>query len=192
MASQKDQLAGVDVAALVTDGRIHSLELSKVWVYLGHESEIPEPGDYLRRDIGLEPVVMVRGHDGKIRVFFNRCRHRARIVCYKERGNAAELTCPYHGWVYSTSGELIEPTLGEAYQGPLRQEDFALIPLPRQASYRGLVFASAAATSISFDEHLGPAKDLIDFMIDRSPEGEVMLRRCLSAASARHTVDAGD
>jgi phenylpropionate dioxygenase-like ring-hydroxylating dioxygenase large terminal subunit len=53
---------------------------SKVWVYIGHESEVPEPGDYVRREIGLQPILLVRGRDGKLRALYNRCRHRANLV----------------------------------------------------------------------------------------------------------------
>ena len=62
----------------------------KVWVYIGHESEIPAPGDYVRRQVGLQPVIMIRGDDGGIGVFYNRCRHRGNLVCHRDRGNAAD------------------------------------------------------------------------------------------------------
>ena len=60
-----------------------------------------------RRQIGLQPVIMVRGEDGAIRVLFNRCRHRANMLCHVDRGNAESFTCPYHGWSYANTGELI-------------------------------------------------------------------------------------
>ena len=118
---------------------------SKVWVYLGHESEVPNNGDYVRRQIGLQPVIVVRGKDGKVRVFFNRCRHRANLVCHHERGNEQVFRCPYHGWTYSNQGDLIAPTFDEAYEDGLRNDEFGLTPVPRVQSYRGLIFASAVA-----------------------------------------------
>ena len=75
----------------------------KVWIYVGHASEIPHPGDYVRRQIGLQPVIMIRDDDGHINVFFNRCRHRGNLVCQRERSNVEVLTCPYHGWTYARS-----------------------------------------------------------------------------------------
>lgn len=181
--------AEIDIGACVTPDRVRGrlyrdpaiFELeqsrlwSKVWVYIGHESEVAAPGDYVRREVGLQPVIMVRGEDGKVRVFFNRCRHRANLLCLKPHGNASELICAYHGWTYSTAGALIAPTFGEAYDTPLSQAAFGLVPLPRQGAYRGLVFASAAPTGITLGEHLGRATELLDFVLDRSPEGEVML-----------------
>jgi len=191
--------ADIDVAALVTPDRIHGrlyydealfeLEMrriwNKVWVYLAHESEIPNRGDYLRRKLGAQPVILVRVTDHNIRVFYNRCRHRANLLCHKERGNAAELICPYHGWTYATDGRLVAPSFGGAYESSLRQEDFALTPVARVDSYRGLIFASAAEDGIGLDEHLGRARPLLDFVIDRSPVGEVMLTAGAQAARYR-------
>jgi phenylpropionate dioxygenase-like ring-hydroxylating dioxygenase large terminal subunit len=179
----------IDVSALVAADRIHGRlyydpEIfaqeqrriwDKVWVYLGHASEIPARGDFVRRQLGLQPVILVRGADAAIRVLYNRCRHRANLVCHKERGNAAEFACPYHGWTYATDGRLVAPSFGEAYDASLRQEDFGLTPVARVATYRGLVFASVAERGISLDEHLGAVKLLIDFVIDRAPAGELEL-----------------
>lgn len=147
----------------------------KVWVYLGHESEVPNSGDYVRRQIGLQPVIVVRGKDGKLRVLYNRCRHRANLVCHLDRGNEQVFRCPYHGWTYSNHGELIAPTFDEAYEDGLNSDDFGLTPVARVQSYRGLVFASASPHGISLDEHLGSAKKFLDLIIDRSPVGEVEL-----------------
>ncbi len=178
-----------DVGALVQPDRIHgrlyydaaifALEQrriwDRVWVYLAHDSELPRPGDFVRRQLGLQPVIVVRGADGVIRALYNRCRHRANLVCHKERGNAAEFLCPYHGWTYATDGRLVAPTFGEAYDAALGKEQFGLTPVARVAAYRGLIFASASAAGAGLDEHLGAVKPLIDFAIDRAPAGELAL-----------------
>jgi phenylpropionate dioxygenase-like ring-hydroxylating dioxygenase large terminal subunit len=147
----------------------------KVWVYIGHASEIPKPGDLVRRQIGLQPVIMVRDDGGQINVFFNRCRHRGNLLCHRERASVEVLTCPYHGWTYARSGDLLEPTFEEGYDSKLRKDDFALSRLPRIATYRGLVFASASPTGITLDEHLGAVKEFIDLFMDLSPLGEIDL-----------------
>jgi phenylpropionate dioxygenase-like ring-hydroxylating dioxygenase large terminal subunit len=147
----------------------------KVWVYIGHSSEVSEPGDIVRRQIGLQPVIMVRGDDGEVRAFFNRCRHRGNLLCQRDRANVEVLTCPYHGWTYARSGELLEPTFEEGYDSNLRREDFSLTPVPRVDSYRGLVFASLSPDGVSLAEHLGPVKEFIDLFMDLSPLGEVEL-----------------
>jgi phenylpropionate dioxygenase-like ring-hydroxylating dioxygenase large terminal subunit len=147
----------------------------KVWVYVGHESEVPNPGDFVRRQIGLQPVLMVRGRDGVVRVFYNRCRHRANLLCLREAGNSDKFVCPYHAWSYANTGELLEPTFDEGYDYDLQKEAFGLTPLARQDSYRGLIFASVAEEGLSLAEHLGAITEFLDLFIDLSPVGEIML-----------------
>jgi phenylpropionate dioxygenase-like ring-hydroxylating dioxygenase large terminal subunit len=180
----------IDVAGLVQGTRIHGSlyrdpgvferELNeiwyKVWVYVGHESEIPAPGDFVRRAIGRQPIIVARSSDGTVRAFFNRCRHRGNMVCHPERGNAAAFTCPYHGWSYANAGALLQPTFEDGYDSNLRREDFGLVPLPRLDTYRGLIFASVSADGMSLDAHLGGAKEFIDLFMDLSPQGRVSLR----------------
>ncbi|WP_409187900.1 aromatic ring-hydroxylating oxygenase subunit alpha [Bradyrhizobium sp. RDM4] len=156
----------------------------KVWVYVGHESEVPQPGDYVRRQIGLQPVIMVRGTDDKVRVFYNRCRHRGNMLCLSDKGNAAKFTCPYHAWTYANTGPLIEPTFDEGY-GDMKKENYGLTPLARQDSYRGLVFASVAEEGPSLKEHLGGIAEFIDLFIDLSPEGEILLDAGVQKVSYR-------
>jgi fatty-acyl-CoA synthase len=176
----------IDYGALIQGPRVHgrlycdpdvfAAELDaiwhRVWVYVGHESEVPQPGDYVRRQIGAQPVIMIRGADGNIRVLFNRCRHRGNLICHKDKGGAQTITCPYHGWSYAADGALIGPTFKEAYIN-FPKDALGLTPLPRQGAYRGLVFASVAKDGIALDEHLGPAKEFIDLFMDLSPTGEV-------------------
>jgi phenylpropionate dioxygenase-like ring-hydroxylating dioxygenase large terminal subunit len=181
--------AHADVNSLIQPDRIHGSlyydrelfeqELRqiwrKVWLFLGHESEVPNRGDYVSRRVGQQPVIMVRGSDDKVRVLYNRCRHRANLMCHKDRDNASEFICAYHGWTYSIDGDLIAPSFGRAYGSSMRQEDFALTPLECVDSYRGLIFISSTKDGVSLKEHLGKTKELIDFVIDRSPKGEVMV-----------------
>ena len=104
-------------ASLYTDPRIFDDERERIfhrgWVFVGHDSEIPRPGDFVTRHVGTAPVIMVRGKDGAVSVLVNRCMHRGTMVCSADRGNARTFTCPYHGWTYEISGEL----LGVPYPG---------------------------------------------------------------------------
>jgi phenylpropionate dioxygenase-like ring-hydroxylating dioxygenase large terminal subunit len=146
---------------------------NRVWVYLGHESELPSAGDYLRRSIAHQPMLLVRGADNRIRVFFNRCRHRANLVCRLDKGHARELMCPYHGWSYGLDGGLVARTMPDAYPASPPANTFNLAPIPRMATYRGLIFGSLAQEGISLEQHLGLAKDYLDLILDRSPDGSV-------------------
>jgi phenylpropionate dioxygenase-like ring-hydroxylating dioxygenase large terminal subunit len=79
--------------------------LADQWYVLGHSSEIPEPGSYIVRDLLGESLIIVRGMDGKVRGFFNVCRHRGSRIC-QGAGKATSLMCPYHAWSYRLDGSL--------------------------------------------------------------------------------------
>ena len=68
-----------------TDPDIFELEMQriheKVWIYCGHETQVPKSGDYYTVQIGRQPMVMVRGSDGKVHVLYNRCPHRGNMMC---------------------------------------------------------------------------------------------------------------
>jgi nitrite reductase/ring-hydroxylating ferredoxin subunit len=165
-------------ASLYTDPRIFEDELDRIfhrgWVFVGHDTEIPAPGDFVTRRLGTEPVIMVRGLDGAVAVLVNRCMHRGTLVCPADRGRARTFTCPYHGWTYDLGGDL----LGVPYPGGAPAFDksaHGLVRAARLASYRGFVFASLSATGISLSEHLGAATQLVDRSCDLSPVGEIQL-----------------
>src|SRR5471030_2961303 len=76
----------------------------KTWIWVAHESELPNPGDFRTTTIGRQPVIVVRGKSGSINVLQNRCRHRGATVCEQHKGNARGFTCPYHSWTYGLDG----------------------------------------------------------------------------------------
>src|SRR5258708_28956822 len=93
-----------------TDERIASLERETVfshsWQMLGRAEQVAEPGQYITAEVAGEPVLVVRGQDGKLRGFFNVCRHHAAAVMTEPCGTANRLQCPYHGWTYGLDGTL--------------------------------------------------------------------------------------
>lgn len=164
-----------------TDPEIFELEIKhiweRIWVYCGHESQIPEVGDYYTFQIGRQPMLMVRDQDRTVRVLFNRCPHRGVMICGNQRGNAKRgLICSYHAWSFHLNGKLRAVPLIRGYEGTRWCADdpqFSMKPAPRVASYRGFVFASLAADGPSLKEFLGGAIVAFDDMCDRSPLGEV-------------------
>lgn len=148
------------------------------WVYVGHESEIPQPGDYKSTHIGKVPVLLSRGQTGAVHVVINRCMHRGLTVCPEEYGNSRYFVCPYHGWTYDNDGSLVETGAPEGYsEGEIDKVAMSLRPVPRVGSYRGFVFASLSSVGRSLDEHLGRAKTHIDNYVDRSPVGTITASR---------------
>lgn len=79
---------------------------SRSWLYAGHVSQIPAPGDYLLFELGDESVIVVRGEEGRIHAHFNVCRHRGSRICDAPSGSTRRLVCPYHQWVYALDGRL--------------------------------------------------------------------------------------
>lgn len=133
------------------------------WIYVGHGSEIPEPGDYARRYIGEDPFIFVRDEDEEINVLYNSCRHRGARICTNDSGNTSHFRCPYHAWVYNNSGKLIGMPKKEELYGGLEDDEWGLIKAPRVDEYRGLVFASLDEEGPGLDEYLGDAKWFLDF-----------------------------
>jgi len=80
---------------------------NKCWLYLCHESEVENPGDYRRRTVAGRPLFFVRGSDGKVRIFLNTCTHRGALICRRDQGNTEVLQCFYHAWTFNNQGELI-------------------------------------------------------------------------------------
>lgn len=164
--------------SLYTDPRIFAEELERIWyrtwVYVGHVSEVPQPNDYVRKSIGPQDVVMTRDRDGEVHLLLNRCAHRANLVCEDARGNSSSFRCPYHGWTFRNTGELLGYPYNKGYGGKGKL-DLGMGRVPRVESYRGFVFGSFAADGPSLAEHLGAAAGELDRLARLSPEGEVEL-----------------
>ena len=160
-----------------TDPDLFELEMERifgrVWVYVGHESQVPVAGDWLRSRIGTHQVVVTRHDDGRIHVLRNRCTHRGMTVCKADRGNARRLVCPYHGWAFHHDGALAGVPHASGYAKGIRPGDpaYALDCVPRVDSYRGFVFASMAPDGPGLAEYLGDIAAALDNMADRAPDG---------------------
>ena len=163
---------------IYTDERIFQLEIdrifSRTWVYVGHESEVPNVGDFKTRVIGRTSVIMVRGKDAVVRLLVNRCRHRGSQVCETDSGNTKVFRCSYHGWIFHLDGELADCNGPEAYEEALDPKEMGLTPVPRADRYRGFVFGSLASDGESLTDYLGGAAGMIDLLCDASPTGAII------------------
>jgi len=165
--------------SLYTDPTIFAREMTRVfgytWCYLAHESQLREPNSYLTTRLGLRPVIVTRDGDGNLGAVFNRCAHRAVTVCRTDSGVARTFQCPYHGWTFKNTGELVGVPWPEGYGPDFERSQLTLGRVARVASYRGFVFGTLNPDAPELTEHLGAAKPWLDYWIDRSPTGEVYL-----------------
>lgn len=169
-------LAGGELpAGIFNDRDLFELERERIfarsWVYLAHESEIPEPGDYVLRYVCSDPFVVVRDESGEVRALLNQCRHKGMQVCRSEAGNASHFRCPYHGWTYRNDGALIGvPVQKDAFGGALDKSRLGLQAI-RVASYDGLLFGTLSDETPPLDEWLGDVRWYLDLWTKRSPAG---------------------
>jgi benzoate/toluate 1,2-dioxygenase alpha subunit len=177
--------------SFIQDGRVHrsiyldpdifNLEMERIyhhtWLYVGHESQVPEPGDFYCTIMGRQPVIMSRYTDGKVYVIHNSCGHRGTKVVNEETGNAKRFRCPYHGWTYETDGRLRVVPMRDLYPLTLDLDDprYSMRQLPRVESYHGFIFASLSPDVPDLMAYFGGMKAAIDEMIARAPEGAVEL-----------------
>jgi phenylpropionate dioxygenase-like ring-hydroxylating dioxygenase large terminal subunit len=165
--------------SLYTDRDVFAQEMERVfggtWTYLAHESEIPQPHDFVRRRLGLRPVVVTRDKDGQVHGLLNRCTHRGATVCRVDSGSAKRFVCPYHNWTFDSTGKLVGVPMRRGY-GPGFDPSTLDLGRLRVESYRGFVFGALDAALPPLEEHLGHAARLIDQWIDRWPGGEIVVR----------------
>jgi phenylpropionate dioxygenase-like ring-hydroxylating dioxygenase large terminal subunit len=174
----------------VREDRVHSRvyidqqtfedEMEKIFhsglVFVGHASEIPEPGDYRLAWVGRIRLSwcaakMARCGCCRIAAAIGRTRS-ARASAGMHGFSAVTIT----GWMYRNGGKLASVSYPEAYDHSLRKEDYGLVPLPRMANYRGFIFGSIAPQGMSLTKHLGKATEQIDLFNDLSPIGEIDAR----------------
>ena len=137
------------------------------WLYVGHESQILKPGDYFVSCMGEESVILCRDRDSNIHIFLNSCRHRGMKVCRYDEGNTPVFTCPYHGWSYSTDGELVGvPFFKDAYHEKLDKKKWGLVEVAQLCNYKGTIWATWDNTAPPFMEYLGDFKLFLDQVLD--------------------------
>jgi phenylpropionate dioxygenase-like ring-hydroxylating dioxygenase large terminal subunit len=166
---------------LFIDDEIFQLEMehlfANTWVYVGHASQVPNPGDYYTTTVGDQPVVMVRHTDKTVKVLHNRCPHKGVMVAGETCGNTGKFfRCPYHAWTFKTDGKLLSIPLKKGYEPETFGQCEAsqgMAPVENVRDYHDFIFCRLSPEGQSFDEFFGESLSTIDNMIERSPEGRL-------------------
>lgn len=148
---------------IFSDEAIYRQEIERIfktsWLYVGHESQIRNPGDYVLSRMADESVILNRDNDGKVHVFLNTCTHRGMKVCRYDEGNTRNFVCPYHGWGFRNNGELTNvPQYEDTYkQQPFDKKEWGLVEVAQTATLRGTIWATWDHNAPSLREYLGEA-----------------------------------
>ena len=168
---------------MFTDPRLFELEMTHIfegnWIYLAHESQIPNVNDFLTTTMGRQPIFIARNKAGELNAFLNACSHRGAMICRHKTGNRASYTCPFHGWTFNNSGKLLkvkDPSEAGYPAGFNCEGSHDLTKVARFESYRGFLFGSLNPDVSSLAEHLGESAKIIDMIVDQSPDGLEVLR----------------
>ena len=159
------------------DQEIYQQELERLftraWLFIGHDSLVPNPNDFFTTYMGEDPVILTRDAKGQLHAMLNMCRHRGNRVVRADDGNAKNFMCTYHGWTYSSDGgKLVSvPGLQEAYYGELDVDNLGLIEVAHLDTYAGFVFATWDPEAPSLEEWLGDARYYLDLYMNRRDGG---------------------
>ncbi|WP_227997030.1 Rieske 2Fe-2S domain-containing protein [Nocardia australiensis] len=173
---------GLLPAHIYSDGEVFRAEqerlFSRAWTFVAHETEVPQPGDYVVRRVLDNSFIVSRDQSGQIHAMFNMCLHRGMQVCRAEQGNASHFRCPYHGWSYRNDGRLVGlPFHKEAYGGEagFARSGQKLLPAPQLDTYNGLIFISLDPDAPSLPEFLGDFRFYLDYYTGQSASGAEVL-----------------
>ncbi|OBA44346.1 MULTISPECIES: Rieske 2Fe-2S domain-containing protein [Kocuria] len=184
-AVEDDRTEGIIRAKreIFTDAEIFELEMKHIfegnWVYLAHDTQIPNVGDYFTTYIGRQPIVISRDKNGELHALINACAHRGAMLCRRKTDNRTTFTCPFHGWTFRNSGELlkVKDSRGAGYPENFNKDgSHDLTKVARFENYKDFLFGSLNPDVLPLEEHLGDATKVIDSIVEQSPEGLEVLR----------------
>lgn len=181
LVSEDEKLGLFKVARKAfTDPSIFDAEyqalFDRCWLYLGHESEVANKGDFIRRIVARRNLIFNRDGNGVLNAFFNTCPHRGAEVCREHKGNAKHFQCFYHGWIFGANGKLKNQPGADRYSDSFEDQGRGnLVAVPRFENYRGMCFVNFDPQACSLEEYLGNAKEYLDLVLDQSEAGMKIL-----------------
>jgi phenylpropionate dioxygenase-like ring-hydroxylating dioxygenase large terminal subunit len=166
-------------AAIFSHPDVYEQELERIfartWLFVGHECQIPNPGDFVRSRMGEEQVIVTRGRDNQIYVLLNSCPHRGNMVCRYDEGHGLAFQCSFHGWTFASDGRLINlpPGTEEAYAPDLRKEEWGMLKA-RVETFQGTIWANWDQSAPSLREYFGGAATFLSAALsdaEGNPDG---------------------
>ncbi|WP_423193817.1 Rieske 2Fe-2S domain-containing protein [Cupriavidus sp. H18C2] len=168
---------------IFTNADLYELEMKHIfernWVYLAHESQVPNNNDYYTTWIGRQPIVITRDKTGALHAVINACAHKGAMLCRRKHGNKGSFTCPFHGWTFSNAGKLLKVKDEKTTEYPVQFNQHGshdLRKVARFENYRGFLFGSLSDDVMPLEEYLGETRVIIDQIVAQAPEGLEVLR----------------
>lgn len=168
---------------IFTNADLFELEMKHIfesnWVYLAHESQVPEINDYYTTWMGRQPIVITRDKTGELHAVINACAHKGAMLCRRKHGNKGSFTCPFHGWTFSNAGKLLKVKDEKTTEYPVqfnKQGSHDLKKVARFQNYRGFLFGSLSEDVMPLEDYLGETKVIIDQIVSQAPQGLEVLR----------------
>ena len=145
---------------------------NRCWLYLGHETELAGPNDFVTRNVGGKELIFNRDRKGQFHAFFNTCPHRGAMVEREARGNALGFKCFYHGWAFNNNGNFATRMQPGRYPEDFNHDGCAnLKEVPKLAEYRGVYFINYDAGAVSLEDYLADARSIFDLLDEHGPNG---------------------
>jgi len=162
-----------------TDQRVFEREYEAIfdrcWLYLGHASELAEPGSFLTRVVARRALLFTRDRDGEFHALFNTCPHRGAMVCREPRGKSPAFQCMYHGWVFASDGRLMNLPGASGYAEDWKTDPYKqMTKVPRLQRFGDFFFVSFASDGEDLATYLADAGDYLMLVQEHSPDGMVI------------------
>ena len=121
-----------------------------------HVSELPNPGDFVKREIAGRSILVTRDAQGEVHAFLNICRHRGTQLVDDESGCKHRFTCPYHAWSYANTGELVSVPHMDTGFPDLDKAEYSLKSLQCEERFGFIWVIATPGVSFDFDAYYAP------------------------------------
>ncbi|WP_374413695.1 aromatic ring-hydroxylating dioxygenase subunit alpha [Novosphingobium colocasiae] len=152
--------------------REYAAIFDRCWLYLGHASELPEPGSFVTRTVARRPVLFTRDKEGEFRALLNACPHRGALVCRERKGKSRAFMCMYHGWTFGSDGHLMTLPGSSGYpEGFKTDPQKQMVHVPRMERFGDFFFINFSRDGEDLATYLAGAGDYLKLVAEHSPSG---------------------